>query len=117
MEDKSCVFCKIVKKEKSAEIVMEGNSFIAFRDANPRAEGHTLVVPKKHWVTLLDIPNTYAKEMMEFVKKVASELMDSGMGDGFNVLMNNLEVAGQVVAHAHIHIIPRKEGDGVKVLG
>ena len=80
-------------------------------------EGHTLVVPKKHWVTLLDIPDKYGVELLKFVKEIVSDLMDKKFGDGFNVVMNNLECAGQVVKHAHLHIIPRKEGDGIKLVG
>ena len=106
--DSNCVFCKIVRREITAEIVGESNSFIAFRDANPKAEGHTLVIPKKHYVTLLDIPNTLGEEMLKFLKEISSGLLDEKLGDGFNILMNNLEPAGQVVGHAHIHVIPRK---------
>ena len=109
---KDCVFCKIVKGEIPAEIVLEGNSFIAFKDAHPKVDGHTLVIPKRHYVTLLDIPNKFGNEMLEFTKKVASKLMDEKLGDGFNLIMNNLEVAGQDVMHAHVHVIPRKEGKG-----
>ncbi|MAG37799.1 HIT family protein [Candidatus Pacearchaeota archaeon] len=115
--DENCIFCKIVKGEISAEKVLEGDSFIAIKDANPVMEEHTLVIPKQHWVTLLDIPNKFGNELLEFTKKVAEKLMDSGVADGFNVVMNNLEVAGQVVKHAHIHLIPRKEGDGIKIVG
>ncbi len=111
-----CVFCRIVKGELKSEKVLESNSFIAFLDANPAAPGHTLIVPKKHYVTLLDIPNNMGNEMHEFIKKVADKLMNEKKGDGFNIVMNNLEVAGQVVMHAHLHLIPRKEGDGVRVL-
>lgn len=102
MENKDCIFCKIIKKEVKAEIVLESNSFLAFKDANPRSEGHTLVVPKKHYVTLLDVPNNLGQEMLEFTKRVASFLMDEKYGDGFNLVMNNLQVAGQVVMHAHL---------------
>jgi len=113
----ACIFCKIVRGEISAEKVLEGDSFIAIKDANPLVEGHTLIIPKQHWVTLLDLPNKFGNEILGFIKKVANNLMDSGVADGFNVVMNNLEVAGQVVKHAHIHIIPRKEGDGIKLVG
>jgi len=85
-------------------------------DINPVAEGHALVIPKKHYVTLLDIPNSLGEEMLDFTKKIAGSLLDNKKGDGFNIGMNNLEVAGQVVMHAHIHIIPRKEGDGLKLM-
>lgn len=110
--EKDCIFCKIAKKEVSAEIIFEGNNFIAFKDTHPKVPGHLLVIPKKHFVTLLDIPNKLGNEMLEFIKKVSSKLMDDKLGDGFNLVMNNLEVAGQLVMHAHIHILPRKEGDG-----
>ena len=71
-----------------------------------------LVISKRHFVTLLDIPNKLGNEMLEFTKKVASKLMDDKYGDGFNLIMNNLEVAGQVVMHVHVHVLPRKEDDG-----
>ena len=83
-------------------------------DINPKSEGHTLIIPKKHFVTLLDIPNVLGQEMLELTKKVSSKILDEKKGDGFNVVMNNLSCAGQVVMHAHLHIIPRKEGDGLK---
>lgn len=111
---KDCIFCKIVRKEVPADFVDESNSFIAIRDAHPKAEGHTLVIPKNHYVTLLDIPDRYGEELLNFLKKVSFKLLDEKYGDGFNVVMNNLEPAGQVVGHAHIHLIPRKEGDGLK---
>ena len=78
------------------------------------AEGHTLVIPKKHCTTLLDVPANIGKDMLDLLKRVSSELMDKKFGDGFNLVMNNLAVAGQVVMHAHFHVIPRKEGDGLR---
>lgn len=114
--DKSCVFCKIIRGEIKSEVVAESNSFIAILDIKPEVKGHTLVIPKKHYLNLLDIPNNLGDEMLKFTKQVASELMDKKYGDGFNLLMNNLEVAGQVVMHSHIHVIPRKEDDGIRFL-
>ena len=111
-----CVFCKIAKKEIPTNILFESDNFIAFYDVNPRVKGHALIVPKQHFVTLLDIPNNIGNEMLEFTKKVAGYLLDKKHGDGFNVMINNLEVAGQLVMHAHIHVIPRKEGDGIRML-
>ncbi len=109
-----CIFCKIVKGEIKADIVKTGNSFIAIKDANPVAEGHLLVIPKQHYVTLLDIPNNLAEELLKFTKELASDLLGKKLGDGFNIIMNNLEPAGQLVMHAHIHLIPRKEKDGIR---
>jgi histidine triad (HIT) family protein len=115
-QNDNCVFCKIVKGEIKSEIVKTGNSFIAIKDANPVANGHLLIIPKQHYVTLLDIPNNLAEELLKFLKELASELLGKKLGDGFNVIMNNLEPAGQFVMHAHIHVIPRKEGDGIRFL-
>lgn len=114
MENKECIFCKIVRKEIKSEIVGESDSFIAFLDINPKAKGHTLIIPKKHLVTLLDIPDKLGNELLSFMKKISSDLLEKKLGDGFNVIMNNLEPAGQLVKHAHIHIIPRKDGDGLR---
>ena len=73
---KACIFCQIAKREIISEILHESDNFIAVRDVNPVAEGHMLVIPKKHFVTLLDIPNKLGNEMLEFCKKVASELLE-----------------------------------------
>lgn len=114
---KDCVFCKIARREIKSDLLFESANFIAFRDSNPLVPGHTLVVPKKHFVTLLDISDSLGNEMLGFLKKVSGSLLDEKYGDGFNVVMNNLEVAGQAVMHAHIHLIPRKEDDGLSVIG
>ena len=118
MKSKDCIFCKIAQRKVSEErIVKESNNFIAILDTNPVAKGHTLVIPKKHLVTLLDIPNKLGEELLKFTKEIASDLLDKKLGDGFNLVMNNLEPAGQVVAHAHIHVIPRKDNDGIRTVG
>lgn len=111
-----CVFCKIAQGEIKSEFVVETNSFFAIRDAHPKTEGHTLIIPKKHFVTLLDLPNKLGEELLVITKKVASDLLEKKLGDGFNILMNNLECAGQLVKHAHLHVIPRKENDGLKII-
>ena len=116
MKNNNCIFCKISQGKIPIKKVAESNNFIAILDANPKTEGHTLIIPKKHFVTLLDIPNTLGEELLKLTKKITSDMLDKKQGDGFNIIMNNLECAGQVVFHAHIHIIPRKEGDGLKCI-
>ena len=111
-----CIFCKIVRGEIKSEIVKSGNSFIAIKDANPVAKGHLLVIPKKHYATLLDIPNNLGEELLGFIKELSSDILEKKEGDGFNIIMNNLEPAGQLVMHAHIHLIPRKDDDGIRFL-
>lgn len=114
-EDKNCIFCKIARGEvKSQPFVAENDTFFAIRDIHPMAEGHTLVIPKKHCVTLLDVPANIGKDMLDILKEVSGELIDKKLGDGFNLIMNNLAVAGQAVMHAHIHVVPRKDGDGLR---
>ncbi len=109
-----CIFCKIARGEIKSEIVKSGNSFIAIKDISPIAEGHVLIIPKQHYVTLLDIPNKMGEELLQFTKELVSEMLDKKLGDGFNIIMNNLKPAGQLVMHAHIHLIPRKENDGIR---
>lgn len=114
--DSACVFCKIARGELKSDKVMESDNFFAIHDIKPKALGHTLVIPKQHYVTLLDLPNKFGSEMLEFTKKVAGSLLDEKYGDGFNLIMNNLPVAGQIVMHAHLHVVPGKEGDGLQPL-
>ncbi|MBI2451971.1 HIT domain-containing protein [Candidatus Pacearchaeota archaeon] len=116
MQKQDCIFCKISRGEISTERIKESNNFFAVYDAHPKTQGHTLIIPKKHFVTLLDLPNKLGEELLQFTKEVSSFLLEKKFGDGFNILMNNLEPAGQVVKHAHLHIVPRKEGDGIKVI-
>ena len=113
---KDCIFCKIARGEIKKDPFIESNNFCAFEDVSPITPGHMLVIPKKHFVTLLDIPNNLGQELLEFIKKITNEMLDKKQGDGFNILMRNLEAGGQEVPHAHIHVIPRKEDDGVSSL-
>lgn len=107
-----CVFCKIAKKEISAPIIYENDNFLSFPDANPKIKGHSLIIPKKHFNTILDIPNTLGVELMDCVKNTSLILMQKHSATGFNLLSNNFESAGQVVKHAHLHILPRQKSDG-----
>ncbi|MEK6800610.1 MAG: HIT family protein [Nanoarchaeota archaeon] len=116
MRNDNCVFCKIIKGEIKTSKVEESDNLIAILDANPKSEGHTLIIPKRHYVTILDIPEKLSAEILKMVKKVSSDLLEKKKGDGFNIIMNNLPPAGQVVMHAHIHIIPRKENDGLRMI-
>jgi histidine triad (HIT) family protein len=113
--EKDCIFCKIVSGEISAERILEGDNFIVIEDAHPKVNGHLLVIPKKHFKTLLDIPSLMFNEFMDITKSAAIEAMKITKAEGFNLEMNNFEAAGQVVPHAHLHILPRKKGDGFKM--
>ena len=115
MED-DCIFCKIINKEIKSEIVYSDDNFFGILDISPKAEGHTLIISKKHFKNILDVPSSLGGELLDAVKKVGLDLVSQGKGDGFNVLVNCGGVAGQVVHHFHAHVIPRKEGDGLRGL-
>lgn len=114
MEDK-CIFCQIASKQLPANIVYEDDHIIAFLDIRPSNPGHTLVVPKKHYETLLDMPEDEAAHSIKVVKHVAESMMDAMNADGFNVLQNNKEAGYQLIPHAHFHVVPRFKDDGLQL--
>jgi len=110
-----CIFCKIIKGELPCSKVFEDEKFFAFLDIGPVNKGHTLVIPKKHYKNLFDMPEEELKGYMEAIQKVSKAVMKGVDADGVNINMNNESAAGQVVMHAHVHIIPRFNGDGLKL--
>lgn len=116
MKNENCIFCKIARGVDKREKIFESDNFFVMRNDFPLVPGDSLVIPKKHFVTLLDMPNKLGEELIKLIKKTGSSLLDEKFGDGFNVVQNNLEVAGQTVMHLHFHVIPRKDKDGIKIL-
>ncbi len=110
--DMDCLFCRIVGKEIPVNVVFENEAVLAFLDLNPRAEGHTLVIPKSHFKNLLDLPSTEVGGFFEGVKKVQEILDKVFKPDGFTIGINQNQAAGQEVDHIHVHLIPRFLGDG-----
>ena len=110
----SCVFCKIIKGELKSQKVYEDEDVIAFLDINPIHKGHTLVVSKKHYDNIYEIPDEDLKKLIVVVKKVAIALKKMG-ADGVNIVQNNDEAAGQRVFHIHFHVIPRYYGDKIRI--
>ena len=113
MED--CIFCKIVDGKIPASKVYEDGNVISFLDIMPANKGHCLVVPKKHYETLLDISDEDLKSLILAAKKIAKALSLSIGNGSSNIVMNNGKIAGQLVPHAHIHIIPRFKGDRLRL--
>lgn len=110
-----CIFCRIIKGEiPSAKIYDHGGVF-AFLDIAPVNKGHALVVPKAHHATLFDLPEDLGRELLAALKTVGSAVMTATGADGINLGMNNYEAAGQLVHHAHFHLIPRHKGDGLSL--
>jgi len=109
-----CIFCKIVDGEILSEKIWEDENFLAFLDVNPVGEGHTLIIPKKHFETLMDLDEKTSEKYIGAIKNTGKFLMKKYNDDGFNLILNNGKVAGQLVEHVHFHILPRKEGDNKK---
>ena len=108
-----CIFCSIVAGEIPSVKVMETPRILAFLDIAPVNHGHTLVIPKEHHESLLDLPDDLWTEMGRVSRQVARALQKALYARAFNVGMNNFEAAGQVVFHAHLHVIPRYTNDGL----
>lgn len=104
-----CIFCKIVAGEIPSYTIHEDGDFKVFLDINPASKGHALIVPKVHYADLYDIDEEVAGKAMKLAKKLATRMTDVFGCEGFNVLQNNNEVAGQTVFHFHLHLIPRYE--------
>lgn len=109
----NCIFCDIVAGRASAVKVLETPRILAFLDIAPVNYGHTLVIPKEHYPTLLDLPDELWTEMGQVSRQVARALMKALFARGFNLGMNNFDAAGQAVFHAHLHVIPRYLTDGL----
>ncbi|KAI9340127.1 histidine triad protein [Pilaira anomala] len=105
-----CIFCNIVKKESPARIIYEDEFIMAFLDASPLSKGHTLVIPKQHYATLLDISNLELTQLMTKIQFITTNLLNVLKVTDFNLLQNNGPSASQAVHHLHFHIIPRPPG-------
>ncbi len=109
-----CIFCKIIKGEIPCSKIYENDKIMAFLDIMPVNKGHTLVVPKEHYETILDLPDDLLNELIVSTKKISKAVMKGVNADGFNIGVNTKEAAGQIIMHAHLHIIPRFSNDGLK---
>ncbi len=106
-----CIFCKIAKKQIPSAVLYEDKDFFAFLDIGPVNPGHTLVIPKAHYQTFLDLPKKELSNINIVSQKLAAAIMKATNAHGFNIVMNNHPAAGQEVNHAHFHIIPRFDDD------
>ena len=107
-----CLFCQIAQGERPAQKVFEGERAVAFLDIFPCTPGHTLVIPREHYATLSEMPAEDIGKLFQAAAVVAGKVQAAMGAAGFNLGINNGKAAGQEVFHAHIHIIPRYQGDG-----
>jgi len=115
MTEKDCVFCKIVRGEIPAHIIYEDKDVLAFLDVNPVNPGHVLIIPKEHYIDMAETPDKFVCKVMVVAKKVGKKVLETGLGQGFNIGVNTKKAAGQVVEHFHLHVMPRLDGDGLKL--
>lgn len=106
-----CIFCKIIGGEIPSFKIYEDSKVYAFLDINPVNAGHTLVVPKEHYVVLPQMPDALATHLMKVVKYLSGAIFEMTGAHGINVFQNNGAAAGQEVPHVHVHIIPRFQDD------
>lgn len=107
-----CLFCSIIHKEREAELVYEDDHVIGVLDIFPRTTGHTMIIPKVHAETILDLPEGELEPVFAAVRKMTATLQQALSPDGFTIGINHGKVAGQAIDHLHIHIMPRWHNDG-----
>lgn len=109
----NCIFCKIANGEIPSKTLYEDDMFRVILDINPAARGHALILTKKHFANIYELDNETAAEVLVLAKRMATVMTEALECEGFNILQNNGEVAGQTVFHFHMHLIPRYTNDGV----
>lgn len=113
MKDDNCIFCKLANGEIPTATLYEDDDFRVILDAGPAAKGHALILPKEHYANLYELDDEVAAKVLPLAKKMITKLTDILGCDGYNLVQNNGEVAGQTVFHFHLHMIPRYKDDGV----
>lgn len=107
MVKEDCLFCKIANGEIPSKTIYEDEMFRVILDLAPASKGHALILSKSHADNLFELPEETAAAAMKLAKKLASKMKDALCADGFNLLQNNGESAGQTIFHFHMHLIPR----------
>ena len=116
MKDCNCIFCKIANGEIPSTTLYEDEDFRVILDLGPATRGHALLLPKNHFANLFELDDETAQKAILVAKKMAGKMKDALGADGFNLVQNNGEAAGQNVFHFHMHLIPRYENDNAGIL-
>ena len=115
MRQDNCIFCKIAAGEIPSATIYEDNDFRVILDIEPASKGHALILPKEHYANLYELSDELAAKALIVAKKVITKMTAILGRDGYNVVQNNGEAAGQTVFHFHIHLIPRYKEDDVNI--
>jgi len=116
MKKDDCIFCKLANGDIPTRSIYEDDDFKVIMDAAPATIGHSLILPKDHADNLYELPDETAAKVLVLAKKMATSMTKKLNCQGFNIVQNNGTVAGQSVFHFHMHLIPRYEDDGQKIL-
>lgn len=111
MKKNDCIFCKLANGEIPARTIYEDELFRVILDASPATRGHALILPKEHYGDLFDLGEKEKTALMEVAQKVALKMKEKLNFDGFNLVQNNGQLAGQTVFHFHLHLIPRYKNE------
>ena len=116
MKDENCIFCKIANGEIPSNTIYEDDLFRVILDNGPATRGHALILPKQHYADLYEIDEDTAAAAMKLARKMALIMREKLGCHGLNLVQNNGATAGQTVRHFHVHLIPRYENDGQRIL-
>ena len=116
MKDCNCIFFKIANGEIPSTTLYEDEDFRVILDLGPATRGHALLLPKNHFANLFELDDETAQKAILVAKKMAGKMKAALGADGFNLVQNNGEAAGQTVFHFHMHLIPRYENDNAGIL-
>lgn len=112
----NCIFCKLANGVIPTNSIYEDENFNVILDMGAATKGHALILPKEHAENLYQLPDETAAKVLPLAKKIAKVMQERLHCDGLNLVQNNGEAAGQTVMHFHLHLIPRYENDGQKIL-
>lgn len=111
MKDNNCIFCKLANGDIPTNAIYEDDDFKVILDASPASKGHALILPKVHYANIYEIDEEVLAKASRLAKKIITHEKEILKCDGYNVVQNNGEVAGQTVFHYHMHLIPRYASD------
>ena len=112
MTQEECIFCKIALKKIKTNIIIENDKAMAFLDAFPLSKGHTLVIPKAHYSKIQELDENSSQSVFNLVWKISNPIEKATGVNSTTIAIHNGKEAGQEIPHVHIHLIPRKRGDG-----
>ncbi len=115
MKKEDCIFCKLANGIIPTNSIYEDEDFKVILDADPATKGHALILPKEHFANIYEVDDAVAAKILPLAKRLATHMTERLGCDGFNILQNNGEAAGQTVFHLHVHLVPRYD-DGRNIL-